>query len=397
VSVPYDQPDRYSFRPPHKPQSWDVLQVAEDVIAAVKAKDLPADEVLRGFFKERARLGVRLPSAEVTRAVFDYYRWRGWTRPDNSMAYALHKTTELAKEFEADPEAFSDEELIKRALPAWVGGEVEITGALVRALQAQPKLWLRARKGQGTETVQRLGVCKPLGPGPLSETLEYCGAQDIFRTESFLSGAIQIQDASSQAVGLLCNPAAGQTWWDACAGEGGKTLHLSDLMGNKGLIWVSDRAQWRLRRLRVRAARSNVFNYRSALWDGGAKLPTRTWFDGVLVDAPCSGIGTWGRNPHARWTTSLKDVHELAAVQAGLLANACAAVKPGGRLIYSVCTLARSETEAVAEVFEKAHADFKPLGLPDVFKPNAAPRERRWFLPQDHGANGMFVAAWVRE
>src|SRR6185295_17316743 len=128
-----------------------------------------------------------------------------------------------------------------------------------------------------------------------------------------------------------------------CAGEGGKTMHLSALMENKGLIWASDRAAWRLKNLKRRAARAKVFNFRSELWDGGAKLPTKTKFDGILVDAPCSGVGTWQRNPHARWTTTLDDVRELGAVQLQLLDRVAGSLKPEGRLIYSVCTLTRTE------------------------------------------------------
>src|ERR1039457_1138962 len=81
-------------------------------------------------------------------------------------------------------------------------------------------------------------------------------------------------------------------------------LHLSGLMENRGLIWASDRVAWRLAQLKRRAARAGVFNYRAVAWDGGPRLPTKTKFDGVLVDAPCSGIGTWHRNPHARGTAT---------------------------------------------------------------------------------------------
>src|SRR4029077_5055580 len=137
----------------------------------------------------------------------------------------------------------------------------------------------------------------------------------------------------------ICAPEPAQTVWDACAGEGGKTLHLSDLMQNKGLIWASDRAEWRLQILKRRAARAGVFNYRPKLWNGGPKLPTKTLFDIVLLDAPCSGIGTWQRNPHGRWTTTPDDIYELAELQSRLLSPAAAAVNPGGKLIYSACTL----------------------------------------------------------
>ncbi len=196
-------------------------------------------------------------------------------------------------------------------------------------------------------------------------------------------------------MGILCEPAAGETWWDACAGEGGKTLHLSDLMENKGLIWASDRAEWRLRRLKLRAGRAQVFNYRSALWDGGAKLPTKSKFDGVLVDAPCSGVGTWQKNPHARWTTTESDVDELAGVQGDLLVHAARAVKPGGKLVYAVCTITKAETNGVTRSFEEFHPEFSPLPLSNPFG-SAPPVHGLWLWPHETGGNGMFIAAWRR-
>ena len=184
------------------------------------------------------------------------------------------------------------------------------------------------------------------------------------------------------------------SWWDACAGEGGKTLHLSALMQNKGLIWVSDRAEWRLKLLKRRTARARVFNYRSVPWEGGPKLPTKTKFDGVLVDAPCSGVGTWQRNPHARWTSTPEDVRELAAVQRRLLAHAAPSVKPGGRLIYAVCTLTRAETDQAADEFERTVPGFESLPVTHPLTGVAAERGRVWLRPEETGGNGMFVAVW---
>jgi 16S rRNA (cytosine967-C5)-methyltransferase len=379
-----------------------VFQLAEEVIAKAQAEHRPADEVLREFFRETGRdstegsIKERLPSKAVARVVFDYYRWRGWTEPGEPLVNRLRKSSDMASRFETNYKDFADEELLHHAIPEWIWDEMKVTVRLVRAFQAQPKLWLRARKGQGAAVAASLGNCRVLGSGPLADALEYLGSQDIFRTEAFRSGLIQIQDASSQAVGWLCNPAPSQTWWDACAGEGGKTLHLSDLMDNKGTVWASDRAEWRLKRLRSRAARSGVFNYRLAKWDGGPKLPVKTRFDGVLVDAPCSGVGTWGRNPHSRWSTTRGDVKELAELQLKLLSHASAAVKPGGCLVYSVCTLTRSETDAVADRFQSMCKDFTRLKLPNPVDAAKEATARHWFMPQDFGGNGMFVASWVR-
>jgi len=161
-------------------------------------------------------------------------------------------------------------------------------------------------------------------------------------------------------------------------------------MHNQGVIWATDRNARRLAVLKRRAARAQLFNYRTATWDGGAKPPTKTHFDGILVDAPCSGIGTWQRNPHARWTTSPDDVRELAATQRALLEHAAGALKPGGRLVYSVCTLTRGETSAVADAFAAAHAELEPLPVFGV-------ESRLTLWPHELDANGMFIAAWKRK
>jgi 16S rRNA (cytosine967-C5)-methyltransferase len=226
--------------------------------------------------------------------------------------------------------------------------------------------------------------------------LEYTGTKDLFRTPEFHAGEFEVQDIASQLVGFWCNPKPGETWWDACAGEGGKMLHLADLMENKGLIWASDRSERRLASLKRRAARAKVFNYRIAAWDGSAKLPTKTKFDGVLIDAPCSGVGTWQRNPHARWTTTRDDVREMAIIQQQLVLNAAAAVKPGGRLIYAVCTLTWSETQAVADLCSPLLSGFAPTAWPVSTSELPAALGQKWVWPQKFRGNGMFAAEWKR-
>ncbi|HET7535130.1 MAG TPA: RsmB/NOP family class I SAM-dependent RNA methyltransferase, partial [Candidatus Didemnitutus sp.] len=189
------------------------------------------------------------------------------------------------------------------------------------------------------------------------------------------------------------------------------------LMQNKGTLWASDRSARRLAKLKDRAARAGVFNYRAAEWDGSARLPTKTKFDGVLIDAPCSGVGTWQRNPHARWTTQPKDVRELADVQSRLLDHAAPSLKPGGRLVYSVCTLTRAETTEVTAQFTAAHPEFEPAAVwcnpgsqrsevgsqtSDASAPLSDSQlsilNSQLFLhPQDLNANGMFIAAWRKK
>jgi len=285
------------------------LRLAERVIRAAD-REHPADAVLREVLKGERDLTPEQRS-RISAAVFAYFRWRGWLEPARPLQPQIDLAVNLAERYAAQPQSFTDDELLARAVPAWLATVMDVTPDWARALQTPPKLWLRAKCGQGGRLAGKLGDAQAFGQGSLGDILEYGGGKDLFRTMEFHGGEFELQDISSQAVGLICAPRPGDTWWDACAGEGGKTLHLSDLMGNKGLIWASDPAPWRLQRLKRRAARAKVFNYRSLGWDGGPRLPTKTKFDGVLVDAPCSGIGTWQRNPHARWTATAEDVREF--------------------------------------------------------------------------------------
>jgi 16S rRNA (cytosine967-C5)-methyltransferase len=353
-----------------------------------------ADAVLRAELQAAKALS-REGSRVVAQAVFSFFRWFGWLEGNASLATRIAAALRYSEQFREHAASFADLELLAKAVPCWVGRCMVVSPEWARALQGEPVRWLRARPAQGQALARALGDCVACA-GPLSDTLEYRGGADLYRTPQFQAGEFELQDLSSQAVGWLCDPQPGEAWWDACAGEGGKLLHLSDLLRNRGLIWASDRAAWRLQKLKRRATRARVFNYRIAPWDGGAKRPTRTRFDGVLVDAPCSGLGTWQRNPHARWTTTPEDVAELSAVQTDLLAHAGPAVKPGGKLVYAVCTLTHAETTDVADTFERQHPEFSPLPLSNPLAPGAGAASRVWFWPQDHRGNGMFVAAWRR-
>lgn len=355
----------------------------------------PADAVLRAALRRELRLSPAAAAA-LCRLVFGWFRWRGWFEAQTPTPDHVRAAAELARRFEEQPDHFAPTELVERAVPAWVRAEVAITPERARWLQTEPVLWLRARPGAGPVLAARLGECTPAGPGPLADALAYRGSQDLFRRPEFHAGQFEIQDLHSQAVGWLCAPQPGETWWDVCAGEGGKTLHLADLMQNRGLVWASDRAAWRLQILRRRARRARLFNYRAVLWDGSEPLPTGIRFDGVLVDAPCTNFGTWQRNPHARWTTRPADVAELAAVQIRLLRTVAPAVKPGGRLLYAVCTLFPAETEAVADAFTREHPDWEPLELRDPWTGEATARGRLWLWPEARPANGMFLAGWRR-
>jgi 16S rRNA (cytosine967-C5)-methyltransferase len=396
-------------------------------VIELAASGVPADAALRRYLDGSRRLGP-VGSRAVSRAVFATFRWLQWLDPAAPAQRRVTEALALQERFDRDPASIKAETLAARAVPAWLAGEMAVAPDYLRQVQREPALWLRARSGRAAEVAAALGDCAaPALPGSLRPAEElglsawrYGGTTDLFHTAPFKAGSFEIQDLASQLVGHACAPGSGQSWWDVCAGEGGKTLHLCDLLKNKGLVWATDRSERRLTVLRRRTARAGLFNYQAALWEGTGKLPTGRKFDGVLVDAPCSGVGTWQRNPHARWTTTPEDVRELAGVQLGLLNAVAAAVKPGGRLVYSVCTLTRRETTAVAEAFAAVHPEFVPEVVPIAAvaghpsapstsdqpgaqgsnepqsgQPDGGSQPGRITLrPQDLNANGMFIAVW---
>jgi 16S rRNA (cytosine967-C5)-methyltransferase len=370
-----------------------ILRLVQAIIGNA-SRERPADRVLGQSLKNASGL-TRAEGQEIAERVFAYFRWFHWVR-GLDVGAATSKALELAERFRGDPGSFLPEELLARAIPDWTSTTMEVSMPWVQSLQASPTLWLRARRGKTADLCERLGDCITSRFPGLEETVLYAGRRDLFHASEFQSGDFEIQDISSQAVGYVCNPAPGEKWWDACTGEGGKLLHLADLMENKGLILGSDRSARRLQKVKLRTARAGVFNYRVKAWDGSPNLPEKTLFDGVLVDAPCSGIGTWQRNPHARWTTTPQDVEELAVVQRNLLDHAAGAVRPGGKLIYAVCTLSRRETVETAGGFERGQTAFEPLALRNPFAGDGQGGNQLWFLPEEIGGNGMFVAGWRR-
>ncbi len=389
-----------------------ILNNAARVLKLVQA-GTPADQALRESLTQDRHFTAPAERRGISRAVFTYYRWWRWLDEGGSPQKQLAAALALQERFDRNPASIKPEALAAKAVPDWLKAEMEIIPQewLVQ-LQREPRLWIRAKAGTGAALAKKLGHCTPAPQSP--EALHYSGLTDLYRTPEFQAGEFEIQDLASQFVSLACAPHPGETWWDACAGEGGKTMHLSDLMQNKGLLWASDRSHRRLAKLKERAARAKVFNFRAAPWAGGIKLPTKTKFDGILVDAPCTGIGTWQRNPHARWTTQPQDIRELAVVQRLLLDNVAGSLKPGGRLVYAICTLSRAETTGVVEAFAQSHPEFEPAvvwPLPrsqksavssqnsasDSLSSDLRPLTSVLLWPQELNANGMFIATWRRK
>ncbi len=218
---------------------------------------------------------------------------------------------------------------------------------------------------------------------------------DVYHLPPFERGELEIQDLASQAVALTCAPEPGDRWWDACAGAGGKSLHLADLMGGKGVVVASDSHSGRLKETVRRARRGPHTNISTKLWDGKGVAGKPGSFDGVLVDAPCSAIGTWRRNPDARWSLAPEAINRLAELQGRLLRAAAAGVKVGGTLVYSVCTLTPAETAEVVRGFLVEHSGFR---LDPFLHPlNGSKTDgmlRIW--PHEFDSDAMFIARMMR-
>jgi 16S rRNA (cytosine967-C5)-methyltransferase len=192
---------------------------------------------------------------------------------------------------------------------------------------------------------------------------------------------------------------------DYCAGAGGKTLAMAATMGNRGHIVACDTSVPRLEGAVKRLRRAGVHNAERHLLTPGDKWTKRRakQFDRVLVDAPCTGTGTWRRNPDARLRTEPRDLAELSAMQYEILARASELVRPGGRLIYATCSLLRAENEAQMERFLAERTDFTPVPLETLWsslRPDVpAPGEGPWMAlsPARHGTDGFFAAVVERQ
>jgi 16S rRNA (cytosine967-C5)-methyltransferase len=210
------------------------------------------------------------------------------------------------------------------------------------------------------------------------------------------SGAIEVQDTGSQLSCLAADARPGETVIDLCAGAGGKTLALAAMMENRGRIIACDTSRARLQKLPPRAERAGVAIAETVLLNPGREMEALEPFEGaadlVFVDAPCSGTGTWRRNPEARWRVTPASLKEQTALQARLLDIAARLVRPGGRLVYVVCSLLDAEGAEQGEAFLERHPNFT-TDPPQL--PLGRPRGTGTRLTSLHdGTDGFFIARY---
>ncbi len=385
-------------------------QFVQDVSEAVFSRGEAADNAAAFRFKRDRRIGSR-DRRFLNNALFAYFRWYGWLAkagiarkmnlalsaafaaeregsgpvaavaesagiPEEKFAAAMKYASAservgavLAAAGLGESLVFSPWEVIpewaKELLPEWVRREDQ----LPISLQKRPPMWLRAQTDRIPELVNDLmkSGFSAERSARIPNALKIADARgSLYSTPEFQKGLFEIQDFSSQCIGMACMAHPGEHWWDVCAGGGGKTLQLASMMERRGSILATDIRAYKLEDLKRRAARAAYPNIRCAEWNGETVPRGKIGeFDGVLIDAPCSSSGRWRRNPDGRWTSTLERVEELAGIQSRILECASGAVKPGGVLVYATCSLFEREDEEIVRNFLRKHQEYELEPFPD--------------------------------
>jgi 16S rRNA (cytosine967-C5)-methyltransferase len=226
-------------------------------------------------------------------------------------------------------------------------------------------------------------VAEPIDWNP--DALRIMEKTNVFKLSGFRAGLFEVQDAASQMVSRILDPQPGMRVVDACAGEGSKTLHLAALMKNKGKIIALDMQEWRLKEIRKRATKAGTDTIETRMITS-SKVYKRMdgTADRLLLDVPCSGLGTLRRNPDIKWKLSSDDLKRLTILQQEILEKYCMITKPNGRMVYSVCSILPSEAEDQVVRFLNKHSDFLLLN------------EKRYW-PETDGTDGFYMALIERK
>jgi 16S rRNA (cytosine967-C5)-methyltransferase len=410
-----------------------LLDACTAAFAAVLPLEEPADAALSAFFRGHPQVG-RRDRATIADSVYAALRRRrlleqlvGKASP-RRMAIATWVLFLGASLRELEPwlrgeepqwlgalkrEAAQDQPFeVRCELPDWVierlrrryddASLLELARGLMQAasldLRVNPMKTSREKAAQRLAESGIRAVPTPYSP----DGLRVEGRPPINRNPVFLEGGVEVQDEGSQLLCHLVAPKRGEMVVDFCAGAGGKTLALGAQMRSTGRLYAFDISPKRLAGLKPRLARSGLSNVHPQRIEGVNDPRVKRLaekIDRVLVDAPCSGLGTLRRNPDMKWRTNADDVRELAEKQAALLSAAARLVKPGGRIVYATCSVLDEENREIAEGFQSAHPRFRLVPAVEVLKKeriDIAVGEYFEVWPHRHGTDGFFAAVFER-
>ena len=387
--------------PPARVQA--AIEILDQVMASAEADGPPADTLVQRYFKTRRYAGSKDRRA-VRELVFSAIRAVG-ERPASGRA-AMVALAQLSNDLPATfdgsthgPQPIGDGEqgAELRLLPRWIEAELSplVTPDEWPALLDRAPLDLRvnaARSGRDVMAAQFPGA-KPTGLSPWG--LRLPADSQISTDPAFADGRVEVQDEGSQLIALACAAADGMTIIDLCAGAGGKALALAAAAPGARIV-AADTNRQRLAQLEPRAARAGA-TIETRLLDGGreaAQLADLVGLaDVVLVDAPCSGSGTWRRNPEGRWRLTPERLERVAALQARLLDLAVPLVRPGGALVYATCSILSAEGAGQAANFLGRHSswDRQDVGFDGGRDDGAG----RLLTPAHDSTDGFFVARFI--
>lgn len=380
------------------------IELLDEIIDAALNAGAAADTLIARYFKARRYAGSKDRRA-VRELVYRAIR-RSGERPSSGRAAMLgvaQNEPKIAALFDGSPHGPAaivegEEAMPATPAPSWLSGRFDplVDELELHALLERAPLDLRVNSLRGNMEEARNQLPEAV-PTPLSPFgLRLPEGMRIEEHPLWKSGLVEVQDEGSQLLALSCKAAPEMLVLDLCAGAGGKTLALAAEMANRGRIVASDTDRGRLSRMAPRLDRAGVTIVETRLIDPGREAAALAGLAGtadlVLVDAPCSGTGTWRRNPETRWRLNPDRLGRLIQLQSHLLDVAAELVRPGGTLVYAVCSLLTEEGRGQAEAFGERRSAF-------VSQPPDIPGGRQsgpghLLTPGHDGTDGFFVARW---
>lgn len=383
------------------------IDLLDRIITAARDQGAAADTLIARWFAERRYAGSKDRRA-VRELVYDAIRLCG-ERPESGRAAMLAlvaRRPELADSFDGSPYGPApiapDEPVASAAhAPGWLIKKLRASEVGIEeqaALLGRAPLDIRVNRLEATrdQIVAELPDAEPLAFVP--DALRLPPETRVDQLAAYATGQLEVQDAGSQLVALAAGAAPGHHVVDLCAGGGGKTLALAALMANQGSILACDVDRGRLQRLPERAVRAGVTIAETRLLNPGREAEQLedqvARADIVFVDAPCSGTGTWRRNPEARWRLTHERLDKLVATQRHIMGLAAELVRPGGALVYVVCSVLDDEGANQIQAFLNAFSGWTtaPLAL-SAGRPRGAGLR---LTPLADSTDGFFVAKMVR-
>lgn len=378
------------------------IELLDEIVRAAREGGAAADTLIARYFKTRRYAGSKDRRA-IRELIYRAIRRTGEVPASGRAALVglAREDAALAAAFDGAPHtpapiAADEEGSPAGALPRWLADRIDPSEHAALLERAPLDLRVNHSRADRDAIATLLPDAQPTPFAP--HGLRLPEGTPIEASAPWVDGLVEIQDEGSQLIALAGQAAGGMTVLDLCAGAGGKTLALADDMGGGGRLIASDTNRARLDRLAPRAQRSGFGGIETRLLDPGREMATlgdlRDACDVVLVDAPCSGTGTWRRNPEARWRLTPDRLARLVETQARLLDLAADLVRPGGALVYAVCSLLDEEGAGQLRAFLGRRSSFAAAQLP--FSAGRYQDGGTLLSPGHDGTDGFFVARLVR-